>query len=634
MKAVFGVSWDDKKRFRLASGFLAALFVLPFLANPTIADRSAETAGTLISVIVRELPGAGSAPERAVEDAGGSVGRPIGIIDSFVAEVPERALNTIQSRPDVYSVTPNGSVKLMAETPTESPSPDESPETTEGTVGEAEPSHCSEGLGYDSDTQPGAMGNVTKAINAGELWERGHRGQGVGVAVIDSGVVPVDGLTTPGKVVNGPDLSFDSQGPKSIRHMDTYGHGTHMAGIIAGRSDGATVTGNEYKDNCRQFVGVAPSARIVNVKVANTVGATDVSQVLAGIDWVVQHRNDNGMNIRVLNLSFGTDGVQDYMIDPLTYAAEVAWQKGIVVVVSAGNSGFGNPQLNNPAYDPYVIAVGAVDTKGTSWRGDDSIPDWSARGNGVRNPDVAAPGTSIVSLRSGNSFLDANYPEGRVGDRFFRGSGTSQAAAVTSGAAALLLSQRPHLNPDQVKALLMSSAREVPNGDERAEGEGMIDLDRASEASTPWDADQDYPAASGTGSLEAARGSAHVELDGVPLSGEQDIFGTEWDGVSWSADAWDGVSWSGGDWNGVSWSGGGWDGVSWSGVSWSGVSWSGVSWSGVSWSGVSWSGVSWSGVSWSGVSWSGVSWSGVSWSGVSWSGVSWSGVSWSGVSWS
>src|SRR5207249_6242881 len=139
----------------------------------------------------------------------------------------------------------------------------------------------------------------------------------------------------------------------------------------------------------------------------------DVSQVIAAIDWVVQHRTDNGMNIRVLNLSFGTDGTQDYRVDPLAYAAEVAWRKGITVVVAAGNSGYGTAQLNNPAYDPYVIAVGADDTKGTQSTSDDIIPDWSSRGDGTRNPDIVAPGKSIVSLRDTGSQIDLNHPEGR-----------------------------------------------------------------------------------------------------------------------------------------------------------------------------------------------------------------------------
>ena len=173
----------------------------------------------------------------------------------------------------------------------------------------------------------------------------GDHGQGVDVALIDSGVAPVQGLTAPGKVINGADLSFE-QGADHLRYMDTYGHGTHLAGLIAGRD------ADWSPSNHDSFSGVAPDARIVNVKVANAMGATDVSQVIAAIDWVVQHKNDNGMNIRVLNLSFGTDGVQNYVLDPLTYAAEVAWRKGIVVVAAAGNSQFGNQRAQQPRLRP------------------------------------------------------------------------------------------------------------------------------------------------------------------------------------------------------------------------------------------------------------------------------------------
>ncbi|HEU4480306.1 MAG TPA: S8 family serine peptidase, partial [Actinomycetota bacterium] len=336
-------------------------------------------------------------------------------------------------------------------------------------------------------------------------------------------------------------------------------------------------------------------------------------QVLAAIDWVVQHRNDNGMNIRVLNLSFGTDGIQDYRLDPLTYAAEVAWRKGIVVVVAAGNSQFGSPELNNPAYDPYVLAVGAADTKGTYDPSDDVVPGWSARGDGTRGPDLVAPGRSVVSLRNPGSQIDVAHPSARVGERFFKGTGTSQSAAVVSGAAALVVSQRPEISPDGVKALLTSTARPLSGSDPEAQGAGVVDLKAAYRSPTP-ETVQSWPLAEGTGSLDAARGTGRVVgPDGVELSGEVDIFGTPWDGVSWSGASWNGVSWSGASWNGVTWSGASWNGVSWSGASWSGVTWSGASWSGVTWSGASWSGVSWSGASWSGVSWSGVSWSAAGW---------------------
>src|SRR5213078_2734357 len=153
-----------------------------------------------------------------------------------------------------------------------------------------------------------------------KMYTLGYTGKGVGVALVDTGAVPVKGLTS-GNVVNGPDLSLDN--PASwAADKDGFGHGTHMAGIIAG-NDG-TSTG---------FTGVAPGAKLVNVKVGAYDGAVDVTQVIAAIDWVVQHRADNGMNIRVINLSYGTDGVQSSQIDPLAAAVEHAWQKGVVVVV-------------------------------------------------------------------------------------------------------------------------------------------------------------------------------------------------------------------------------------------------------------------------------------------------------------
>jgi serine protease AprX len=598
MSIAYGTTWSDNRKGRLVILALgvAVLVAVSSTPNPEVA----ENVSRLVSVIVREEPGAGDAAERQIQYAGGTVQRHIGIIHGFVARVPEGSITSLSRAPGIHSITLNRRVHLQSS-------------------------------GFDAKHEAGSMYNVARAINADHLWKKGYTGSGVGVALIDSGVVPVPGLTVPGKVVNGADLSFESPAD-NLRHLDTYGHGTHMAGIIAGR-DSSVASGDEKKAK-GEFVGVAPGAHILNVKIANAQGATDVSQVLAAIDWVVQHRNDNGMNIRVLNLSFGTDGVQDYRVDPLTYAAEVAWRRGIVVVVAAGNSQFGTSKLNNPAYDPYVIAVGAADTRGTQSVSDDVVPSWSAHGDASRRVDMVAPGQSLVSLRDPGSNLDMTHPGARMGDRFFRGSGTSQAAAVVSGAAALLVQQRPGITPDQVKALLMDTAAPLPSADPSAQGAGLIDMKAARDAATPA-ASQSHELSTGTGSLEAARGTVHVvDPNGVELRGEQDIFGAPWEGNSWSGNSWSGNSWSGGTWNGNSWSGNSWSGNSWSGNSWSGNSWSGNSWSGNSWSGNSWSGNSWSGNSWSGNSWSGNSWSGNSWSGNSWSGNSWSGNSWSGNSWS
>jgi serine protease AprX len=454
--------------------------------------------------------------------------------------------------------------------------------------------------------------------------ERAHRrtaGAGVDVALIDTGVAPVAGV---GAVLNGPDLSFDGSNP-AMTHLDAYGHGTHLAGIINGDTAAAP--------------GIAPGARIVNVKVGAADGAVDVSQVIAGIDWVVQHRNDPGVNIRVLVLAYGTDSLQPYQIDPLAAAVENAWRNGIVVVAAAGNRGVDTVSLDNPALDPYVVAVGASEPNGTYSTSDDTMAPFSNGSTNGRHADLVAPGRSIVSLRVPGGYIDTEHPEGRVGTELFRGSGTSQAAAVVAGGAALLLADRPELTPDQVKYLLESTARPLRYQDaDLRQGAGVVDISRAMAMPTPRQgvATQTWPVSDGSGSLEAARGSYHVvNPQGAVLTGEYTVWsGTSWSGTSWSGTSWSGTSWSGTSWSGTSWSGQSWSGTSWSGGSWSGTSWSGTSWSGGTWLGTSWSGTSWSGQSWSGTSWSGTSWSGTSWSGTSWSGTSWSGTSWSGTSWS
>ncbi|MDH5373240.1 MAG: S8 family serine peptidase, partial [Acidimicrobiia bacterium] len=417
--------------------------------------------------------------------------------------------------------------------------------------------------------------------NADRYWNHGHSGEGVDVALIDSGVTPVNGLFAGKNLIYGPDLSFESQDEK-LRNIDTSGHGTHLAGIIAGRRGyGAT-----------RFYGMAPYSRIVSLKVATRDGITDVSQVIAAINWVVEHRNTDGLNIRVLNLSFGTDGQQDYLLDPLAFAVEQAWNSGIVVVVAAGNDGNGFP-LRNPANDPFVIAVGSAEANGTRTTWDDTVSEFSNCGTESRHVDVVAPGRSIVSLRNPGSNADIEHPEAVIGADYMLGSGTSQAAAVVSGAAALIIDQNPSATPDHVKALLMDSANPIPNAKSICQGAGLIDLDGAADNRNNSYGPQKHSPSEGTGSLEGARGSFNIAHDGEALTGEQDIFGSEWDGETYVKLALNGVSWSGGDWNGVSWSG-----VSWSGLSWSGVSWSGVSWSGLSWSGLSWSTSAWSGVSW------------------------------------
>ena len=150
----------------------------------------------------------------------------------------------------------------------------------------------------------------------------------------------------------------------------------------------------------------------------------------------------DGLDVRVLNLAFGAevDG-GSYRNDPLAFAVERAWDEGLTVVTSAGNGGADSDSLDSPAYDPYVIAVGAEDSGGTATLADDGMALFSSRGSVTRSPDVVAPGVAIVSTRVPGSFLDEAFPAARIGDGF-RGSGTSQSAAVVSGAAALLIGER------------------------------------------------------------------------------------------------------------------------------------------------------------------------------------------------
>jgi serine protease AprX len=584
-------------RWRLYAVVVSVLALGAAALTPTPGTASED--GALVDVIVREATPSTDAAEALVEAVGGTVGERLVIIGGFTAEVPSARVSELEASDSVASVTLNTSLQLLG-------------------GGWEDASGIRK---YQPRKYNGSLYNV--AVNdtyTAAYWNAGYTGQGVDIALIDSGVVPVDGLTVAGKVVNGPDLSFESQN-EDFRYLDTYGHGTHMAGIIAGRD--TAVSGNPTLAAKDHFVGMAPDARIVNVKVAGHDGATDVSQVIAAIDWVVQHRYDNGMNIRVLNLSFGTDSSQDYTLDPLAFAVEQAWNAGIVVVVAAGNDGNDSP-LRNPATDPFVITVGAADSHG----GQNSHmqqTDFSSCGDWTRPVDLLAPGESIVSLRNPGSHADDNYPEARVAGRWFLGSGTSQAAAVVSGAAAVIIEQRPDITPDQLKKLLADNATHLGGADSLCRGAGLLNLWDSYLAETPSAAaaEQTHTPSTGLGSLEASRGTDHVEDNGVVLEGEQDIFGNTWDGASWSTASAAGASWSGGEWNGASWSGASWSGASWSGASWSGASWSGASWSGASWSGASWSGKSWSGASWSGASWSGASWSGASWSGNAWLGFSW-----------
>lgn len=536
---------------------------------------------------------AGGASVAAVESivlrSGGTVRRQLPIINGFAAQVPASVVTSLQAMAGVRSVTPDGSGHLMAVDPT---------------------------LGYDVAKDEGSLAFVRGAMHVTDAWKAGYTGKGVDVALIDSGVARVPGLTS-GNLVDGPDLSFESQ-YVDARYRDTFGHGTHMASIIAGRD--AVGTPAQYAASTG-FNGIAPDARIVNLKVAASDGSADVSQVIAAVDWVTQHAHDNGLNIRVLNLSYGTDSVQSSALDPLSFAVEQAWRRGVVVVVAAGNDGTARQELADPAVNPYVIAVGAEDPSNTAAAADDTIPAFAQRGTTTRHVDVVAPGVHILGLRVPNSYVDQNNAAGRVGTRFIRGSGTSQATAIVSGVAALLVQKNPTATPDQIKWLITAKANPFPLAKSIWQGTGLVDV-HMSLGLKPTDAPvQQFAAATGSGTLEGARGNGHVVINGMSLAGEQDIFGRFWSAASWSSAVASNTAWSGGTFNGTTWTGAGWDqsGTGWTPSTWNGTDWTGGTWSSRSWVSRSWVANGWDSRSWVSGSWYSRSWVSDGWADASWS---------------
>jgi len=484
---------------------------------------------------------------------------------------------------------------------------------------------------------PGSLFTVERSIGARAIWNRRDgqgrnvTGQGVGVAVLDSGINQVPGLDDAGKVSYGPDLSIEENGP--LADQDTYGHGTFMAGIIGGRSSDLPSWALAGAPADAQL-GVAPDTELLALKLATTDGSTDVSQVIAALDWVTEHPVlPDGTPIRVINLSYGTDSSQPYQLDPLAAAAENAWRHGIVVVTSVGNSGTETGRVTDPAIDPYLLSVGAADSSDRidGWQHDRTKKaDFSSVGTDSRHADLLAPGTSLVSDRVPGSYVDENYPGGRVkGDttgRLFRGSGTSQAAAVVTGAVADLLQAYPSLTPDQVKYALLDGAQPV-HGPANGNGAGIINLpatfDSANHllrsdrdgATARAAAVQSFPQSTGAGSIDAARaGSVLVDADGNDLSGEIDVMGNAWDPAAWYQASSTLTAWSGGSYLGTQWTGDDWEqGTGLSSARWSSARWSSARWSSARWSSARWSSARWSSARWSSARWSSARWSDFEW---------------------
>jgi len=374
-------------------------------------------------------------------------------------------------------------------------------------------------------------------------------------------------------------------------YQDSYGHGTFVAGLIAG--NGASSSG--------QYQGEAPGAKLVSVKVAGADGATHLGTLISGLQWAVDHKGSYG--IKVLNISLGFQPSQSTVNNPLDQAAEAVWNSGIAVVTSAGNAGPFNGTVLSPGDDPLVITAGALDDMATPSATDDEMNDFSSAGptspDGWVKPDLVTSGRSVVSLAVAGSTIYNNHPSARVGAANFVGSGTSFSAAITSGAAALVLAGNPGLTPNQVKARLLAQTDPGPVGNPFVDGHGALD---AYAAATSGPVSFSQSAASLT---PVSRGTTVSLSPTRPV----DTWNTNlWSGTSWNQTpstgwAWNGWAWEGSDWNGWAWNDGGWNGWAWNDAAWNGSDWTGWAWNDAAWNGSAWSGSAWSGSAWNSSAW-------------------------------
>ena len=418
----------------------------------------------------------------------------------------------------------------------------------------------------DSPTQP-ASGSASVPPPGG-LTSGGGRdawraaGRGVGVGVLDTGIAASGDLA--GRVVASADLSGEWS------FTDSYGHGTFMAGLIAGSGQAGGPA------------GVAPGADLVDLKVAGADGATTLGQVLAALQLADAARDR--FNLRVLNISLGAPA-DDPATAPLTEAVERLWADGITVVAASGNEGGGTEA---PGLDPYVLTVGAVDGAG-------AVPAWSSRGTdfaGRAKPDLVAPGVGLVGLRAPGSTIDLANPSARVGDHYFRGSGTSMSTAVVAGAAALVAAEHPSWGPDRIKAALTGSADPIG---QPGSGAGALDLG----------------AALGTGTVPPANADLFplrtVGRAGAPRDPEAAH------GLDWRAGGADGLRWApatglpgetpGADdtdaWTAHPWLSGGWTAASWASKSWAAQQWLARVWAARRWAATGLEPAGWAALQWS-----------------------------------
>lgn len=392
------------------------------------------------------------------------------------------------------------------------------------------------------------------------------------IAIVDSGI-DANRADFSGRVLTQVNLA--SMTPNSAD--DGYGHGTFVAGIAAGAATG--------------YAGMAPKAPLVSLDVMNDYGESTVADVVTACDWILANKAQ--YNIRVANFSLHGTNPASVMYDPLDQAVEQLWLNGVVVVTAAGNYGTSPTTPSGvpfaPGNDPFVLTVGAADVLNQTNPNNDVTAPWSAWGytlDGFAKPELSAPGRYIVGPVPANGQIKNEKPLNVVNPTYMQLSGTSFAAPMVAGAAAMILAKYPTWTPDQVKAALMVSASKIGAVKNTSLGVGLVNMSTASKIDLAH-----LPKTGPNTPLEQFLTTAASPVG----SGQITVFDpTAWQAAANANPAWDAAAWSDAAWASAAWSSAAWSSAAWSDAAWSSAAWSDAAWSSVAWSDAAWSSVAWS----------------------------------------
>jgi len=403
-------------------------------------------------------------------------------------------------------------------------------------------------------------------INAAVDWTNGSP-KAPTIAVVDSGIDPAHTADFGNRVIGQVNMV---SAPSGNSPGDGYGHGTFVAGIAAGAAP--------------SYAGVAPKANLLSVDVMNDQGMASVADVIHACDWILA--NKSTYNIQVANFSLHSVNKASVLFDPLDQAVEKLWLNGVVVVAASGN--YATDAQNTPSgvnfapgNDPFVITVGATDIGSSIGTSDDSVAPWSAwgyTGDGFMKPDLGAPGRYMVGPVTAGGVLAQQRPDHVVAPGYMQLSGTSFAAPVVAGAAAMIRAQHPTWTPDQVKGALMVTATPEPNVIKGALGVGEVDIVKSRTFNkltipNPNAGLDQFLAKATDGSVvfNAAAWQSAAETNAA------------WDSAAWSSAAWSDAAWSSAAWSDAAWSDAAWASVAYGTAAWSDAAWSDAAWSDAAW---------------------------------------------------